>query len=116
MNSSISYGDSTMSSYLYIAQLAISKEREAELNALYDSGYLPALRMVPGVVKADRFKLEWSDVSDMPEYLAVYELSSPNVPHSNEWKNASIACGWAEKIRPYLTTRRHGMFRRIEEK
>jgi hypothetical protein len=104
-----------MSSYLYIAQLTIPEDKEAELNALYDSGYLPALRKVPGVLKADRFKLEWSDDASIPEYLAVYELSSPNIPHSAEWKNASIGCGWAEKVRPYLTTRRHGMFRKIEE-
>lgn len=104
-----------MSPYLYIAQLAIPKEKEAELNELYDSGYLPALRLVPGVLKAKRFKLEWSDDPDMPKYLAVYELDSPDVPHSQEWKNASIRCGWAEKVRPYFTTRRHGMFRAAEE-
>jgi hypothetical protein len=105
-----------MSSYLYVAQLAIPAEKEAELNELYDSGYLPALRQVAGVTKAERYKLEWSDTPDMPEYLALYELTSPDVPKSEAWKNASIVCGWAKKIRPYLKIRRHGMFRRIENK
>ena len=104
-----------MSSYLYVAQLAVPAEKEAELNDLYNSGYLPALRKVAGVKSAKRYKLEWSDSPDMPEYLAVYEVTSPDVPKSDDWKNASVDCGWAEKVRPHLKTRRHGMFRYVED-
>ena len=100
-------------SYFYIAQLAIQADKEAELNALYDSGYLPALRRVPGVLTAERYKLAWSDVPDMPEYLATYEVASPDVPKSQAWKQASIDCGWAERVRPYLTIRRHGLYSRV---
>ena len=51
----------------------------------------------------------------MPEYLAVYEVTSPDVPKSDDWKKASVDCGWAEKVRPHLKTRRHGMFRYVED-
>ncbi|HEV2673026.1 MAG TPA: hypothetical protein VGV37_00705 [Aliidongia sp.] len=102
-----------MSDFLYIAQLAIPAEKEEEFNAIYDAGYIPALLSVPGVLKADRYKLIWSDVDEMPEYLATYELEAPEIPNSPAWKAASVNCGWAEHIRPHLVVRRHGMFRRF---
>lgn len=98
--------------YLYVAQLAIPAALEDELNRLYDSGYIPALLKVPGVRSARRYRLEWSDTPDMPEYLAMYEVDHPDVPRSQAWKDAGVACGWAEKVRPHLLVRRHGMFRK----
>ena len=95
---------------LYIAQLAIPADKEAEFNTLYDEGYIPALLRVPGVLKASRFRLTWSDVPDMPEFLATYEVETAEVPRSAEWKQASVDCGWAARIRPHLTVRRHGLF------
>lgn len=102
-----------MAAYLYIAQLAIPPGLEDEFNRLYDSGYVPNLLKVPGVRSAVRYRLEWSDGAEMPEYLAIYEVDDPNVPKSAQWRNASVECGWAERIRPHLTVRRHGMFCRL---
>ncbi len=99
--------------YLYIAQLGIPAELEDAFNHLYDNGYVPNLLKVPGVRSASRYRLEWQDGTDMPQYLATYELDHPDVPKSPEWKNASVACGWAETIRPHLTVRKHGMFRKL---
>ncbi len=104
-----------MAGYLYLAQLAVPADLEAEFNRLYDEGYLPNLMKVPGVRTAARYKLEWSDVDDMPEYLAVYDVDHPEVPRSSEWKKASVDCGWAERIRPRLRVRRHGLFRRLPQ-
>lgn len=104
-----------VAAYLYIAQLGVPADLEDAFNDLYDSGYVPNLLKVPGVESAARYRLEWSDGADMPEYLAVYEVDDPEVPKSAAWKNASIACGWAERIRPHLTVRRHGMFRKIPQ-
>ncbi|TCT06220.1 DUF4286 family protein [Aquabacter spiritensis] len=103
-----------MSGYVYLAHLSIPRDMEDAFNALYDSGYVPNLLQVPGVRACRRFKLEWSD-SEMPEYLAFYEVDSPDVPKSAAWKEASVRCGWAEKIRPHLTTRRHGLFRELSQ-
>lgn len=104
-----------MAAYLYLAQIAIPQDIEDAFNRLYDEGYLPNLRKVPGVERAERYKLEWSDVPDMPEYLAIYDIAHPEVPKSEAWKNASIACGWAETIRPFMTVRRHGLFRKVAQ-
>ncbi len=101
-----------MSSYVYLAHLSIPQELEAAFNELYEEGYVPNLLRVPGVRSCRRFKLEWAD-SEMPEYLAFYEVDGPEVPKSAEWKEASVKSGWAEKIRPHLKVRRHGMFREL---
>jgi len=99
-----------MTTYLYIAQLAIPAALEPEFDRIYDEGYIPALLRIPGVVSATRYKLEWSDVPDMPEYLATYEVTDPMIPKSDAWKQASVDCGWAEHIRPHFIVRRHGMY------
>lgn len=101
-----------MSHYVYLAHLSIPRELEQAFNTLYDEGYVPNLLRVPGVRACRRFKLEWSD-SEMPEYLAVYDVDGPEVPRTAEWKDASVRCGWADKIRPHLKVRRHGMFREL---
>lgn len=103
-----------MSTYVYLAHLSIPADMEEEFNALYDSGYVPNLLQVPGVRSCRRLKLEWAD-SEMPEYLAIYEVDHPEVPKSAEWKDASVRCGWADKIRPHLEVRRHAMFRELSE-
>ena len=101
-----------MSAYVYLAHLSIPADLEDAFNALYDSGYVPNLLQVPGVRSCRRFRLEWAD-SEMPEYLALYEVDGPEVPRSAAWKEASVRCGWAETIRPHLKVRRHGMFREV---
>jgi hypothetical protein len=101
-----------VSGYVYLAHLSIPHDMEAEFNNLYDSGYVPNLLQVPGVRSCRRLKLEWAD-SEMPEYLAIYEVDDPDVPKSAAWKDASVRCGWADKIRPHLKVRRHGMFRQL---
>jgi hypothetical protein len=102
-----------VAAHLYLVQLAIPAALEPEFNRLYDEGYVPALLKVPGVVACARYKLEWADTPDMPEHLTTYEITDPEVSKSAAWRQASIDCGWAERIRPHLTVRRHGMFRRL---
>lgn len=101
-----------MSRYVYLAHISIPAELESAFNTLYDEGYVPNLLKVPGVRTCRRLKLEWSD-SEMPEYLALYEVDDPDVPKSDAWKQASVACGWAQTIRPHMTVRRHGLFREL---
>ena len=98
-------------SYLYVAQVSIPKEYESELNRLYDDEHVPNLLKVPGVRGCRRYKLEWGD-PEMPSYLALYDLDDPNLPKTDAWITASDKGDWAVKIRPHLTVRLHGMFRR----
>jgi hypothetical protein len=95
--------------YLYVAQVSIPKEYEAEMNRLYDDEHIPNLMTLPGLRSARRYKLAWGD-PDMPAYLAVYELDDPTLPQTAAWKAASDKGEWSVKIRPRLTVRLHGMF------
>jgi hypothetical protein len=102
-----------MTPFVYVVQLAIETEHEAAFNRLYDVGYIPELLKIPGVLGCTRYRLDWADTSEMPEYLALYDLVDPEIPRGAAWKQASVTCGWAEQVRPHLRVRRHGMYRRI---
>jgi hypothetical protein len=101
-----------MSGFAYLAQLSVPAEKEQAFNEAYDA-YLQQLLQIPGVNKADRYKLEWTDGEKAPEYLVIYQLDGTDVPKSDAWRQASIESGWAANIRPFLTTRRHAMFRKL---
>ncbi|AZO73487.1 DUF4286 family protein [Mesorhizobium sp. M1D.F.Ca.ET.043.01.1.1] len=102
-----------MSDYVYLAQLSVPEEFDRRFNDFYDNRYLPQLLELPGVRAVSRYRLEWTDGEKAPEYLAIYEVDSPDVPKSPAWLEASVRSGWAETIRPHLSVRRHAMFRRL---
>ncbi|WP_375459950.1 hypothetical protein [uncultured Enterovirga sp.] len=102
-----------MAPFVYLVQLAIAEEHEDSFNQLYETGYIPELLKIPGVLGCARFRLDWADTPDIPEYLALYDIENPEIPRSEAWRQASISCGWAKTIRPHLHVRRHGMYRRI---
>jgi hypothetical protein len=104
-----------VSKYIYIAQVSIAPEKEKAFNELYDSEHLPYVLEVPGVLSGRRFKLEWADTDEMPQYLAIYELDDPNLPKTDAWKIAADKGAWRKTIGPYMTVRRHGMFRKLDE-
>jgi hypothetical protein len=60
-------------SYIYVVQMDIPAEYEAELNRVYDAEHVPMLSKVPGVRKVTRYRLEQSNDSRMQKYLAIYE-------------------------------------------
>lgn len=101
------------SSFIFIVQLAIPRSLEQHFTELYDTDHVPALMTVPGVRSCSRYKLVWSDTDEMPEYLAIYDVDAPDVPKSQQWREASASGKWPSAIRPHLTVRRHGMFERV---
>lgn len=101
---------SSQARFQFVVQLAIPKPLEQRFAELYDNDHIPALMTVPGVRSCSRLKLLWSDVDDMPEYLAIYDVDAPDVPKSAEWRKASNSGQWPSEIRPHMTVRRHGMF------
>jgi len=104
-----------LSKYVYIAQVSITPDKEKEFNELYDSEHLPYVLEVPGVLSGRRFKLEWADTDQMPQYLAIYELDDPMLPKSQAWITAADKGAWRKAIGPHMTVRRHGMFRKMKE-
>lgn len=102
-----------MSDYVYAVQLSVPEEIEGRFNELYDREHVPAILNVPGVRGCTRYRLEWADSPDMPAYLALYEVDGPDVPRSDAWRHWSGTGVWPTEIRPRLSVRRHGMFRRL---
>ena len=100
-------------SHLFVVQLDIPAEHEAEFNRVYDTEHFPMLAKVPGVRGAARYRLERSSLSGMERYLTVYELDSPEVLKSAAWEKAGAYGDWATKIRPLTTSRQHSIFERI---
>jgi hypothetical protein len=99
--------------HLFVVQLDIPTEDEAEFNRIYDTEHFPTLTKVPGVRSAARYRLERSTVPGMERYLTIYELDSPAVLESEAWEKAGAYGDWASKIRPKLTSRQHSVFDRI---
>jgi hypothetical protein len=100
-------------SYIYMVQMDIPAENEAELNRVYDAEHVPMLSKVPGVHKVTRYRLEQSNDSRMQKYLAIYEIDSPKVVESKEWEVAGAWGDWATKIRPHTTSRHHSFFKKL---
>lgn len=99
--------------HLFLVELDIPAEHEAEFNRVYDTEHFPSLAKVPGVLGAGRYRLEQSSDPKMGRYLALYEVESPAVLQSPAWQKAAEFGSWITKIRPLLTTREHTVFERI---
>ena len=102
-----------MKEYVYVVQMDVPEQFEDDFNRVYDTQHVPSILKVPGVHGCHRFRLEHGDVDGVPQYLAIYELDSPDLPKSDAWKAASDKGDWATLIRPHTTNRVRSIFRRI---
>jgi hypothetical protein len=98
---------------LFVVQMDIATEHEAEFNRVYDTEHFPMLSKVPGVLSSARYRLDHSNDPKMQRWLTVYELTSPAVLDSAAWAEAGAYGSWATKIRPLTTERHHSMFQQI---
>ena len=98
-----------MSKYIFIAQIDVPPEREEEFNNLYDTEHVPRLTAVPGVISGRRYKLTQPGAGDVPRYLAIYELESPDIPQSEAWREAGETPNWL-RVRTTMTARMGGTF------
>ena len=102
-----------MADYIYLVQMDVPAEKEADFNRIYDTQHVPELSKVPGVRGVSRYRLESADVEGVARYAAVYDIDTPDLPSSAAWKAASDRGDWAVQIRPYTTNRSHLIFKRI---
>jgi hypothetical protein len=82
---------------LLLNAMNIAPELEAEFNEWYDKEHIPALRAVPGVLAARRFR----GTSGNRKYVALYHLATPAVQESAEWKTAR-ASDWTSRLQPHF--------------
>src|SRR5258708_33252169 len=97
-------------SYIYVVQMNIPAQHEAEFNRIYDTEHVPMLSKVPGVHKVTRYRLDKTNDPKMQKYLAIYEIDSPAVGGSEELEGAGAGGRWANKVRPPPTVRPHRFF------
>ena len=104
--------------YLFIVSMDVTKEKEALFNEVYDTEHVPLLMKVPGVRAVTRMKTEPAafvlagerkvlDGGSEPNYVAIYELDSPDVLLSKEWAAAAEKGRWPSEVRPFTSNRRH---------
>ena len=95
------------SRYLYLVRMDVAHDLEPTFNEVYDTEHAPLLAAVPGVLRASRYR---SPSPTYPRYIAAYELESPAVLQSAEWKAAGEAGRWAGEIRPHTMNRHLAMY------
>ena len=82
---------------LLLNAMNIAPGLEAEFNEWYDKEHIPALRAVPGVLSARRFR----GTSGNRTYAALYHLEAPEVVESAEWKKARES-EWTDRLKPHF--------------
>src|SRR6266446_1914343 len=88
--------------YLHLVRMDVAHDHEKIFNDIYDHEHVPALLAVPGVVKATRHR---SPSPTDPRYIAAYEIESPAVLQSPEWKVAAESGRWPKEVRPHTMNR-----------
>jgi len=102
-----------MADYIYLVQMDIPAELEAEFNRIYDTEHVPNILQAPGVHGCTRYRLESTNAPGMARYAAVYDIDSPDVPSSAGWLVESEKGAWPTKIRPHTINRSHSIFKRL---
>lgn len=104
--------------YLFMVSMDVVEEKEALFNEIYDAEHVPLLLKVPGVRAVSRMKTEPAafniggerkvlDGGSEPQYVAIYEIDSPDVLLSQEWAEAGEKGRWPSEVRPFTSDRRH---------
>ena len=88
--------------YLHLVRMDVAHDHEATFNEIYETEHVPNLMKVPGVGRATRYRN--ASPTD-PRYIAAYEIESPSVLQSAEWKAAAEAGRWPTAVRPHTMNR-----------
>jgi hypothetical protein len=96
--------------YLYVVMMDVEHDKEELFNKVYDEEHIPVLTKVPGVISAARYTTSAQGVA---RYLAIYELESPDVPHSEAFRKASDSGEWPTMVRPYCKNRSRIVYTQI---
>lgn len=101
-----------MSEYLYLVQMDVPPELEAEFNRLYDEEHIPEISKLPGVLGARRYALE-TPAPGVPKYAALFRVDSAELPGGPAWRAAADSGEWKTKIRPHTFNRSHALFKAL---
>lgn len=102
-----------MADYVYVVQMDIPTQMEAEFNRIYDTEHVPNITKAPGVHRCTRYRLESTNAQGVARYMAVYEIDSPAIPTSPGWLAESEKGDWPTQIRPHTTNRSHTIYKKL---
>lgn len=91
----ISPADVAPERYLMIVRNGTEPDHDAEMDLWYEQEHLGALATVEGCSGARRYRATLGE----PRYLAVYELTSPDVAGGPAWRQAADT-PWTQRMRP----------------
>ena len=106
--------EGTRAPFIYMVQMDIPAEHEADFNRIYDTEHVPEILKVPGVRGCTRYAA--GDDQQATAWRAISpctKLDSADVMDSPAWLAASEKGDWAPKIRPHTTNRSHTVMRQI---
>src|SRR5204863_2644053 len=89
---------SDMAPALQVGRMDVPPEIDEEVNAWYDTIYVPNYEKVPGVIRGRRYRA----VTGTPTYLTLYEFEQSTVSESAEWLAQRDASPVTERIRPHM--------------
>ncbi len=89
----------------------MSAQVEQDYNRWYWEEHLPTKRSVTGVISARRYHTVGTARPDAPQYMAIYEITSPEVIESYEWKVTTIGSEWSKRLFHFAGTA--GVYERI---
>ena len=106
--------------YAFMVSMDIQADKEDLFNEVYDDEHIPALLKVDGVIAVSRLKNTPATLSmggeelaitgeGLPNYIAIYEVESPDVLNSPAWAEAVEKGRWAGQVRPFTSNRQHVM-------
>jgi hypothetical protein len=84
---------------LLVASMNVDPAAEPEFNEWYNAEHLPQLAAVPGVLCARRYSSSAADRER--QYLALYHVTSLDVPRSAAWTKAADT-EWTRRLRPHF--------------
>lgn len=83
-----------------------SPANDAELVRWYEGDHMPALTGLDGVRRTRLYRA----TAGAPRFLAIYEVESPQVQGSPEWR-AATDTAWAARVRPLFRNRVNNLAR-----
>jgi hypothetical protein len=95
---------------LLLNAMSVAPEHEHEFNEWYNTEHIPALAAVPGTLSVRRYRGTGAAVQ---RYLALYYLSSVELPESRAWKVAANT-PWTERMRPHFRNQLRIISRRYQ--
>jgi hypothetical protein len=107
--------------YVFVVSMDVDPAKEALFNEVYDTEHVPFLKQVPGVRGVTRMQGEpfthqvggeaIAKKHEAARYTAIYEIDSPDVLMSPEWRVQGEKGRWAKEVRPFTKNRSHAVYK-----